>query len=91
MTKTDKSVSNVVQFPEIVKGEKPMPSLIVEEYEGNEAIVKLKYEHFVNALAIYLQTLPFGIDNKRGVLDVDVGVPVDSSGYVTMDVIFDSE
>lgn len=77
---------NVTPFPA-----KPAPSLIVESYEGDEATVRLKYEHLVNAVAIYLQTLPFGIDNRRDILDVDLGLSVDEDGYVTMDIVFDKD
>lgn len=83
---TDKSLNKVIQFPKAA-----LPSLIVETYEGNEATVRLQYEHLVNAVAIYLQTLPFGLDNRRDILDVDLGLSVDADGYVTMDIVFDKD
>ena len=63
-------------------------SLIVEEYDGRTAYVKLQYEHVINALALYLQTYPFGLSNQVEIDDIDLGLSVDEDGYIGMDISF---
>lgn len=63
-------------------------SIIVEEYDGKTAYIQIKYEHVVNALAMYIQTFPFGLSNQTEVDDIDLGLAVDEDGYIGMDVTF---
>ena len=64
------------------------PTIIVEDYDGHTAHVKVAYEHIVNAIAMYLQTYPFGIKNSEEIEDIDLGLSVDENGMIGMDVSF---
>lgn len=77
--------TNVVPFPGAMK---ERPQVMLSEYDGESALVKIQHEHLVNALAMYLQTLPFALPDGVEVIDVDLGVEIDNEGYVAMDVYF---
>ena len=78
--------TNVIAFPAAAK-----PQIIVRDYNDESAEVKIQYEHIVNALAMYLQTMPFALPDGVEIMDVDLGVDHDEEGYVTMDVYFGKE
>lgn len=79
-------MSNVIAFPKNANA--PKPQIIVSDFDGDSAEVKIQYEHIVNALSIYLQTMPFALPEGVDVMDVDMGVDVDAEGYVTLDLYF---
>lgn len=82
-------MSNVIAFPP--RADAPKPQIVVSNFDGESAEVKVQYEHIVNALSMYLQTMPFALPDGVDVMDVDMGVDVDEEGYVTLDLYFGKE
>lgn len=82
-------MSNVIAFPKSANAMKPQ--IVVSNFDGESAEVKIQYEHIVNALSMYLQTMPFALPEGVDVMDVDMGVDVDQDGYVTLDLYFGKE
>jgi hypothetical protein len=64
------------------------PRLILEKNDGREAVLKLDYEHVVDALIVHLQTYPFALPGARDIIDLDLGLELDDEGYVTVGVTF---
>lgn len=62
--------------------------LHVESFDGMTATVKVDYEHIIDALAMYFQTLPIPIVPNSTIIDVDLGVEVDDEGFVTLDLVY---
>lgn len=74
--------NNVVAFPA------KKSNFVVLKLTDTEAEIKMDYHHVVDALAMYLQSYPFGLGKSRDITDVDMGLPVDEHGFVYLDVKF---
>lgn len=83
--------SNVIAFPKAENANAPKPQIVVSNFDGESAEVKVQYEHIVNALSMYFQTMPFALPDGVDIMDVDMGVDVDDEGYVTLDLYFGKE
>ena len=84
-------MADILEFP--LKFNKPddkpmMPQIIVKNFDGESAEVKIQYDHIVSAISMYLSTMPFALPTGVDVMDVDFGLEIDQEGYVTMDVYF---
>lgn len=61
----------------------------VDSFDGRSASIRVDYEHIVDALAMYFQSMPaFPIATKADIIDVDLGMEVDEEGFVEVDLIY---